>query len=605
MDINDPAVAMSDEHRRSRDRLRSLATSVVARKVPLSDYKDLLRSHADVLGSLRQTQESLEQTQESLRASQESLRETQAALAHITGAFAEQSDQVEQVTAIVDQLRSLPLQQRILGDAVLSLSRPAIPGPAAPVTVVVTTCDRPTPLRRALDSLVRQSRRPAQVVVVNDGGAALDDLPAEYASSLPNLTIITTPAPRSGQSVARNVGLDAATQDVIAYLDDDNEMAPGWLAAVSAHFGENPTSSAVYGGQLRADIAAPSGVLFDRFTMDDLLRENHVDTGMLAHRGTELRWNPHLRRLNDWDFAIAVHRTLGLEPLPRLASVYCDEEDPSRVSKGTTLQIFQDSVRHKHRAGPHDDDGQCALCRYRGPFGPGPSGKPGATCPNCRALPRHRLLAILLPSLAAHLHSLNLMTAVEVAPFESSAPLFEHNGLELVRLDADPGADGRVVDLIGDLQALPLADRSVPLLMVSHVLEHVVDDARANAEMRRVLLPGGLAVVQVPLRSDGLPTEEDIGASASERLRRFGQEDHVRLYGLDIIDRFEAAGLAVHPVHPSDVVPQELVHDYRLSPHEPYFLLHSSDDCADDCWIDSMLVGVRSDVEGLNTYLSH
>ena len=62
--------------------------------------------------------------------------------------------------------------------------------------------------------------------------------------------------------------------------------------------------------------------------------------------------------------------------------------------------------------------------------------------------------------------------------------------------------------------------------------------------MARALAPGGVAVVQVP-RLKGVPTEEDPEAPVDERLRRFGQRDHVRYYGDDFEDRLRAAGLAV------------------------------------------------------------
>ena len=46
--------------------------------------------------------------------------------------------------------------------------------------------------------------------------------------------------------------------------------------------------------------------------------------------------------------------------------------------------------------------------------------------------------------------------------------------------------------------ALPFADASVAAAVSANLLEHVPDDERALAELRRVLRPGGRAVIVVP-----------------------------------------------------------------------------------------------------------
>lgn len=58
---------------------------------------------------------------------------------------------------------------------------------------------------------------------------------------------------------------------------------------------------------------------------------------------------------------------------------------------------------------------------------------------------------------------------------------------------------GTVTGVIGgDASRLPLADRSVDVVVAAEVLEHVRDDAAVLAELARVLRPGGTLVVTVP-----------------------------------------------------------------------------------------------------------
>lgn len=557
-------------------------------------FEQLRGSHEELLVSLRMTQQSLQQTQESLQQTQQSLQQTQQSLQA-------QDLVVSRLVGGLARLRDLPEQQRILSDGLHSLLSSSEPGSPAPVSVVLTTCDRPALLRRALSSLVAQSRTPAQVVVVDDGTESVAEVTQSFVDRLPDLRVVATPHPYSGPSEARNVGLATVTQSMITYLDDDNEMATRWLAAVTDHFEANPDSTFVYGGQLRLDAAAPDGVLFRVGTNTELRATNWIDTGMMAHRSSGVRWNTALRRLTDWDFALTMVDSQGVDPLPYLASIY-DGDSRGRISTGASYRIFRDSVIRRH--GTCRSDAHCTLCGYVGAFGPGPSGQPEASCPNCRALPRHRFLSLLLPGLAANLAESGHRDALEIAPFESSERLFSENGVRLLTMDVDPSADGRQVDFAGDLQALPCRDMSVPLLVVSHVLEHVRDDRLALSEIARVLPTGGVAIIQVPLRLDGRATEEDVDAPVAERVRRFGQQDHVRFYGEDIVNRIEAVGLAAHRADAGTFAPRALLAEYRLNEREPYFLAHPGEDCGPDCWISAMLDRADADSRGLEIYLA-
>lgn len=89
------------------------------------------------------------------------------------------------------------------------------------------------------------------------------------------------------------------------------------------------------------------------------------------------------------------------------------------------------------------------------------------------------------------------------------------------------------------------ADR-FDLILCSHVLEHVPDDATALRELHRVLAPGGIAILMVPVEMRNAVTEEDLSITdPKERLRRYGQFDHVRLYGRDYVERLVRAGFTV------------------------------------------------------------
>ncbi len=101
------------------------------------------------------------------------------------------------------------------------------------------------------------------------------------------------------------------------------------------------------------------------------------------------------------------------------------------------------------------------------------------------------------------------------------------------------------VDVKSDITDLAIYDGSFDVIVNSHVLEHVPDDRTAMRQLHRVLRPGGLLFLQVPYNRNG-PTDEDLTLTdPAERTRRFGQFDHVRHYGTDLVDRLSQAGFHV------------------------------------------------------------
>ena len=89
------------------------------------------------------------------------------------------------------------------------------------VSVVVPTRGRPAFLAEALDSVLVQTFRDFEVVVVEDGSRDAHEV---VAGRDPRVRYVWQPA--QGVSVARNTGVGATTGDWIAFLDDDDRWLP-------------------------------------------------------------------------------------------------------------------------------------------------------------------------------------------------------------------------------------------------------------------------------------------------------------------------------------------------------------------------------------------
>jgi ubiquinone/menaquinone biosynthesis C-methylase UbiE len=111
-------------------------------------------------------------------------------------------------------------------------------------------------------------------------------------------------------------------------------------------------------------------------------------------------------------------------------------------------------------------------------------------------------------------------------------------------------------------------DRSFDAVLCNHVLEHVPDDRKALGEIFRVLKPGGWAILMVPLSSRAETDEDPTVVDPKERERRFGQDDHVRLYGQDYQARLEAAGFHVTMDHFARSLSDQDLRRYVLDANE-------------------------------------
>ncbi len=189
---------------------------------------------------------------------------------------------------------------------------------------------------------------------------------------------------------------------------------------------------------------------------------------------------------------------------------------------------------------------ECPLCGTRAarflPFGLG--GRRNSQCPRCGSVERHRFLWLYLTRRTRLLG--RRLGVLHTAPEPCLEVLLRARpNLRYVSVDRfNPAAD-----LQADLTALPLATASVNLVLSSHVLEHIPDDAAAIAELARVLRPGGTAIVLVPCDPHLPHTLSDPSLDTpAARLAAYGHPYHYRIYGADLPARLAAAGLPARVV---------------------------------------------------------
>ncbi|UCG17305.1 MAG: glycosyltransferase family 2 protein [Phycisphaerales bacterium] len=114
------------------------------------------------------------------------------------------------------------------------------------VSVILPTFNRAALLPRAVDSVVAQTYRDWQLIVVDDGSTdETADIVARYQAEWRDRVVFLSQA-RAGASAARNAGIDRACGRWIAFLDSDDEFLPQKLQRQVALFDRRPDLGLVF-----------------------------------------------------------------------------------------------------------------------------------------------------------------------------------------------------------------------------------------------------------------------------------------------------------------------------------------------------------------------
>jgi len=116
----------------------------------------------------------------------------------------------------------------------------------AKISVIIPMKNSEAFILAALKSVAAQSIRPIEIFVIDDGSTdASRQIVSEYMETDPSVILLE--GPQKGPAAARNVGLDRASSDFIAFLDSDDLWPEDKLALQMARFGREPSVDVVSG----------------------------------------------------------------------------------------------------------------------------------------------------------------------------------------------------------------------------------------------------------------------------------------------------------------------------------------------------------------------
>ena len=226
------------------------------------------------------------------------------------------------------------------GPSVAARPRDAATG-AAPTTgplvsVVIPTFDRASLVVRAVRSVLDQTWRDMEVLVVDDGST--DDTGARLAAiGDPRLTVVAQP--NGGVARARNRGMARASGAWIAFLDSDDVWRPEKLSrqmarmlAAPARTGLCHTGIEIVGpDETVVQPGAAEGRIFEAALLDNPLRAP-TSSGLVRREVFEAvgGFDPALPAIEDWDWLQRVTRLYDVAAVPEALVVYRDAGEARR-----------------------------------------------------------------------------------------------------------------------------------------------------------------------------------------------------------------------------------------------------------------------------------
>ena len=206
-------------------------------------------------------------------------------------------------------------------------------------SIIMPTYNRAFCITNTIDSLISQTYQNYELIIVDDGSTDNTEtlLKETYSQYFDKGQFIYTTQSHSGASQARNIGINLAKNDWIAYLDTDNEMFSNHLKefayAISTH------KNSIYYAQISH---SKNGILGKKFNYKKLCKANFIDLGVFVHKKSLIEkygnFDTNLKRPVDWDLILRFTKKEKPYFIKKILLNYNDNDDFARITNTESLE---------------------------------------------------------------------------------------------------------------------------------------------------------------------------------------------------------------------------------------------------------------------------
>lgn len=211
------------------------------------------------------------------------------------------------------------------------------------VSVICRTMGRSV-LKEALASLQNQDYPNIELVLVDAAAAGIDADDLDLSDDL-TLTLVNPGKPLA-RPAAANAGLDAATGELLMFLDEDDWIDPGHISGLVSSLQTNPAVQATYSSTRKTDShGEPMDYVFNEpFQRLLLLRDNYIPIHamLFSHQllGHGCRFDEQFDIYEDWDFWLQLAQHTDFVHRDEITAYYREGGD-SETATGEVNQRYQ------------------------------------------------------------------------------------------------------------------------------------------------------------------------------------------------------------------------------------------------------------------------
>jgi len=223
-------------------------------------------------------------------------------------------------------------------------------------SIVVPTFNRENQILRTINGVIRQRFSSWELIIVDDGSTDNTlDVVRSFSTNDNRVRVISRPPNRpKGANACRNIGIENAKADYIAFLDSDDFWQPAWLDHVYK-FANNRRVDGIYSNGVIDDGHTKRGVSSRQIQSEESALDFLMSSDVFTQTSTfvvktecaiEVKFDENLQRHQDLDFFIRFHQ--------KYSWIYLDLSDVETFwEKGRKRRLHYPSMiiyydRYKH-----------------------------------------------------------------------------------------------------------------------------------------------------------------------------------------------------------------------------------------------------------------